>query len=300
MTARAIEDLCNLFQSATLRFRNPEVDCEHHDEQDGAENDVVSPAQVFHGDWIEELSADEAEICSDKVDRHSSASQGIREDLGGVRDGQRSPGNVVEEIVDEDESQDRASQPLIVGLRKLGVQHRPSNVGKKHAGRANQEQRTATNAVDQEGAAADRHDPVEDLQHTIDECLMGRRRDSNGVENEGQVIGQDAAAIPLGEKRDEKSQRRAMAVGTSSDQLEVAGRVLAGLFQFQRLGDFIQLELDQGRIFIATRVVFGQDTPGFFFLLIGHEPPGLVSNGAAACVGTTDRRDFGTQKTKAV
>lgn len=49
--------------------------------------------------------------------------------------------------------------------------------------------------------------------------------------------------------------------------------MLAGLFQFQRLGDFIQLELDQGRIFIATRVVFGQDTPGFFFLLIGHEPP---------------------------
>lgn len=131
-----------------LSFQERGSNRNHKECQNPAEYNIVVPCDGLHCYWVDELTADETSVCSDVVDSDGTAAKRVWEDLCGVGKGEWGPGNVVEEVINEDKYQHRVSKSLVMSFRKLGVQNCPRNVRAEHTGGGDQEKTTATYTID--------------------------------------------------------------------------------------------------------------------------------------------------------
>lgn len=74
---------------------------------------------------------------------------------------------------------------------------RTYNVGNGHTRRRPQEQRSSSELVDQQGTAADTRQHVEDLQTTIDQRLLRRVGNTDGVKHQSEVVRDNTVPTPL-------------------------------------------------------------------------------------------------------
>lgn len=70
----------------------------------------------------------------------------------------------------------------------------PNNITDEHASARPDEECSTSESVDQKGSAYS-CPKVEDLQEAVDECLIERIRDTDRIEDKGQVIADDTIGI---------------------------------------------------------------------------------------------------------
>ena len=88
----------------------------------------------------------------------------------------------------------------------------------QHANTRKEPESTTTSTVDHD-RSKNGGEEVEDLQNAVDQGLMERIGDANGVEDKGQVIRDDTASRPLGDHGNEKCHSKSLSVGTCLPEL---------------------------------------------------------------------------------
>lgn len=97
---------------------------------------------------------------------------------------------------------------------------RPDDVGDEHADTRPEKKGASAKTVDQEGCTQSGR-KVEDLEEAVDEGLVKGIRDADGVEDEREVVGDDADTVPLRKDAREDSNQGALPVtrrATRADQ----------------------------------------------------------------------------------
>lgn len=177
-----------MLQRTPLGFRKQEVNDDEQHCKNTAKNDIKLPADGFHRHWIDELADDQPD--ESRCVRHCNAAstQSIVKDLDWVCQKQGCPGNVVEEIVDEDKGHDGVSCSGVERGCEVCRERRPDDVADKHAGHRCEEQRAAAKSVNHKSACKHGGKPVEDLKQAIDEGLIRGFSDADGIEHEREVV----------------------------------------------------------------------------------------------------------------
>lgn len=210
----AVEEGGNLLERkravATARLDNEEVAVDDLEGEEHAEDDVVLPVELGHGDGVDVLVEDERGV-DGHLHRHETLGTNAEgQNLDRVGNEERRHGNVVESVEQEDEGDDTVTSVLVgvegntllrvtvvvnetLGL-KLGGRvavdsgaDRPADERDKHTASRGQEEEATTNAVDSE-SSHNGPEVVVDLEDTVDESLVTSRGDANGLEDNSEVV----------------------------------------------------------------------------------------------------------------
>lgn len=187
----ALKHFLNLLQGVALGLWEKEPDDDNEHGQDAAEDDVVLPSDLTHGDGVDLVSNHQTDKSADVHGGHTTATKGIWENLDDVRLEQRGPGDGVEEEGDEDEANDGFASLLTSRRIKVGAKSGPDGVRDEHAACRGEEQGSASEAIDQHGADKYGGQPVGDLKQTVDESLVLGIGDADCVENEDKIVAAD-------------------------------------------------------------------------------------------------------------
>lgn len=140
-------------------------------------------------------------VDSDKNANHEKGytylgSDPVGQNLGRVRDEQATEPQVVEDVVDEDEDNDRLARAL---APRLGVAGRPDRLDDErdqHADARGEEERATAELVDEE-ADADAGHELHDRQVPVDLQLRLAVRDADGGQDARQVVAHEGVSAPL-------------------------------------------------------------------------------------------------------
>ena len=147
-SSSAIESPVNLLECGTPCLDEQEVYSNQLDEQPTLEEEVELPASGVDANGDDVLRYSETGVRRQVLQQQTVGANLEAENLKWVRHVEGNPGEVVEEVVEEDHRDDTLAPGLVVLVRKLlGGQGDPDGEGAAHAGRRDQEKWTTTEAV---------------------------------------------------------------------------------------------------------------------------------------------------------
>lgn len=197
-------------RSGTAKVRDT-LECHVNDE-----TYVVFPADITKGDGVDVLIEDEGEGDDEAEDSEALGTEGIRENLEGVRYDQRSEGNIVGSIEQEDESDDRVSGGVTLGDGITSRANGLEDEEKQHASAGGNEEDPSSDTFDECGGGNGPRQ-IPNLEDTVDEeldCWVGN---SDCLEHLVEVVGDEAVPRPLGEPSNSNNNRQTLAVAGGVD-----------------------------------------------------------------------------------
>lgn len=136
----------------------------------------------------------------------------------------------------------------------------PDDVRDSHGYHAGEVQTTTPGLVDQQGSGAGREKAPQRQAYVEDELGLVVCN-ANGVEDNGQVIGDERISGPLEHREDVEGDQEPVAIPFGRQPFHLAGFLL-DLFHFQSRRDLRYAELDQLGVGVAVGVVLGKDISG--------------------------------------
>lgn len=192
----SVEMLGNFFQRSVSRLDVEDVDHDKFDGEPDAVDNVVLPADVSQGDWVDVLVEEEGGVDHEEHDGHTLSTDVVREDFDGVANQHTGPSPVVEEVVDVDEADDGVGGTSGAGDGEAGRADGPADEGDEHTGGGEEEELATTDLVDEE-AGEDGDEEVEDLEDTVDQVLGQGVGVANLIQDLGDVVRDETVAGPL-------------------------------------------------------------------------------------------------------
>ena len=261
--------------------------------------------EVVPGQGIGLGAEGEGGLDSDVHDHDALGAEMEGQNLEGVGDEQTREANVVEDAEDPDEEDLRDAEAVGVVVAVVhGGHDGPEREGDDHARDGSQEERAATNLVDEEGGV-DGARKIEnglagrDLWETKSATVGGFRNlvitytqllvlvgDTGAVVDQVHVVGDDGVTGVLGDETNGHDNGKSPPVALGLHEVEVA-RVLTGLLlELEGLANLAVLELNSGIVGIAVGVVLGQDLEGLLVPVLGNEPSGRLRDDCEGGSGT--------------
>jgi len=262
--------LCNLLERGVLGLDVEEVDDGQLDSEPAAVDDVVLPLDGVEGDGVDVLVEEEGNVDHEEDDGHALGADVVGQDLDRVADQQAGPGQVVEDVVDEDHGDDTlACARVALDLRGPG-QRSPDDKGQEHAGGGDEEEGAASDAVDEE-TLADGDDHVDDLEDTVDDELGLGVGDADLLEDNVDVVRDETVAGPLGEKTDGEQDDQTVTVALGLDQFHPAVTLEFGL-ELESVLDLLHLEQDNFILHVTVGVNVGKNLVSALLLTLPDVP----------------------------
>lgn len=237
---------------------------------DTVEN-VVFPAKVVKTNGVDLLVENQSDL-NKQVHQHETLGADVEwKNLDGVGNQKTGPGEVVSGGVDENHSNDGLSGSWVAVDSELSRAHRPNSERNKHTTSGSKEKRTTTKLVYSKGHT-ERNEPVVDRQTTVDLELSILAGDTDGVEDNSEVVRNQSVTGPLREQTSSHQQEKTMPVTLGGNKLTPSAGC-DGLFEGNSLSDLGVLELNERILFVTIGVVLGENLEGGLWLVLGHEPP---------------------------
>lgn len=268
--SRPIKQLCDLFQASSLRLGEEDIRDGQEYGQETAKYDVILPPDILHADWVHKGRNDQRHVDAQQLAGDALAPQTVRPQLRRVRHQERRVRDVVVEIEGKQAHDNDDAGCAVARVVVDGAARRPDDVRRQHAHAGPDEQRAPADAVHQDGGG-ERGAEVEDLEQPVDQGLVERVGDADGVEDEGQVVRHHADAVPLREGAQADGYEETFAVSGRGDEGGPGGR-LGGLLEADGRGDLGDFADDERAGVVAARVVAGEDCLGFGGAFLGDEP----------------------------
>lgn len=282
-----IEQRGGLFERTSLGLGGPEPDVDQFDNEPAAVDEVVLPLEGLEGDGVGVLIEDDGTHDGEIHDGETLCTDEERQDLDGVRDEERSIGDGVETVEDEDESEERASCSDVLGIF-VGSGHGGNDgIGYQHTSGGDDEERTTTGTFNVH-RSGNGNDKVVDGEDTVDEGLIVGVGDTDTVEHLGEVVRDKTVSRPLGEHADTdlkvllELECRLFRIETHDDPhaatisgcaekiepVDASSLVL----ESESLLDFVVLESDKRVRDITVCVPPGDDVLGLFVTALVDQP----------------------------
>jgi len=232
--------------------------------------DVVLPADLAQRNRIDVLVEEEGNVDREPDNRHALCADVVGQDLDRVADKQPRPRQVVECVVDIDHADDAVCRRLVPGDGVAGGADGPDDEGGEHAGCGDEEERATADFVDEE-THCHCDDAVPDGEDAVDDVLGGGVGVAYLVEDDVEVVGDEAVAGPLGEEARGDADDHAVAVALCADEFEPAVALVL-LLELDGVDDFLHFEDDDFVVHVAVGVGVGDDVVRLFLLAVGDEP----------------------------
>jgi len=184
-----VEMLRHFLERSIPCFNVEEVDDSEFDGQPAGVDDVVVPSDSAESDGVDVGVEEEGQVDGQEDDGETLGTDGVRENLGSVTDEKTGPSQVVEEVVDENNTKD-GTTGVVVGVARGGVAtggDGPGHVGEEHTSGGDEEETATTEGLDEETDTGG-GDGVEDGEDTVDDVLGGGVGVTNTVESLVQVV----------------------------------------------------------------------------------------------------------------
>lgn len=153
-------------------------------------------------------------------EREPATAQRVRVNFNRVRVRHGRVPDREEKRENEDERQHRAAILWIFILRERGVQSRPDDETAAHARRRDEPESASSDPVN-ERRGRDRAEPVPDLQQPVHQRLRRRVGDADGVQDEGEIVGNHRVAGPGAVETDDAGDGGAAAVRRTFEEVEI-------------------------------------------------------------------------------
>jgi hypothetical protein len=189
----SIEVLANLLKRSVAGFDVELPDDEELEGEPAAVDDVVLPLDGLEGNGVDVVVEEESEIDAQEHDSHTLGTDVVRQNLNRVSDQETREGDVVEDVVDEDESHDRVCSSVSCSNLEAGRTDSLDNESAHHTSGRDQEKSATADLVDKE-TLSDSDDHVDNLQDAVDDKLSVGVGDANLVENESEVVRNQAVS----------------------------------------------------------------------------------------------------------
>lgn len=193
----------------------------------------------------------------------------VWENLDGVTDQETRPSTVVEDVVDEDESNLSPSSSSDSMLGELGSADGPDAERSAHTGGGEEEKRATTELVNEE-THGDSSEEVDDVKDTVDLETSLWALDTSSFKDLVHVVRDETVARPLREesKRDENDKTVAVTLGLEQLNPSV---LLELLLESDGFTDFLVFDLDELVISVTASVCLGEDVECLLVLALLNE-----------------------------
>ena len=246
-----------------------------------AENDVGSPCDVVKSNWNAELVDEESSRGEQVGEGHSLGAHLEGEDLDWVKSLHWSPTERVEtlEYVDPGENGGgdwlwHGSNVLFGGVL-LDVGDRAGNSDTDPAEGARNvdadEHWATSKAVDHRGTGSG-EDDLDSVHADLDVGLLDITGDTSGIQEFGEIVGDDSVTSPLAKKGDDAVASKTVAGSSIDEQRSVIPPSLVGTVHLQVRLVLGHLKQDPSVLWVTLTVVLGEDGAGAVWLVVDVEP----------------------------
>lgn len=165
------------------------------DKQPDAVDNVVPPRDVLQRNRVDELIEPQCRINHQEHDGQPLSTDRVWEDLSRVADQKPGPSHIVEHVVYVHTGYNEVATCANLVLFVLGRRCCPDDESEEHASGCDQEQRSATNSIDDE-ALTDGDDDVEDLKAAVDDVLGSSGCDTDILKDDVEIVRGDSISRP--------------------------------------------------------------------------------------------------------
>jgi hypothetical protein len=193
-----IEQGGSLLEGPSLGLESPEPDVDQFEDEPASVDEVVLPLEGVEGDGVGVLVENDGTHDGEVHRSQTLGADEERQDLDSVRDEERSIGDGVETVEDEDEREEGTTSTSVLSLFVRSGHGSDDGIRDKHTSGRDDEEWATTSLLDGHGCG-DGDDEVVDGEDTVDEGLIVRARDADTVQDLGEVVGDKTVSGPLGE-----------------------------------------------------------------------------------------------------
>ena len=265
-----VEVLGNLLKRSVLGLDVEEPDNDKLNGQPAAVDDVVLPSNGVEGDWVDVLVEEERNVDHQEHESHTLGTEVVWENLASVTDEETRPGHVVEGVVDEDHDNDTSGGTLGALLGKDGGADGPDDEACEHTAGGDQEKSAATDLVNEE-ALTDGDDGVTDLEDTVDDELSVGVGNTDLVEDDVDVVGNETVTRPLGEETSGQENDQTVTVTLGADELLPAVTLELGL-HLESVLDLLKLENNDLVVEVTVGVDVRENLVGTLLVTLADVP----------------------------
>lgn len=201
--------------------------------------------------------------------------------LNSVPNQQAGPSQVIESVVDEDNSNNGSSSGLFLVHDCVLGSDSPSNEGNHHSESRDQEKRSSPGLVDRERHSGC-NNQIPDRQDAVDQILGLGGGDTDLIEDVADIVGYKGVTRQLGEKTGANADKHSVAVTLGRPELRNAALGELGL-ESDGLLDLGELVLNKFVVNVSVGVGIGEDDQGLFVAVARNKPSGRFRNSPDAC-----------------
>jgi len=267
----AIEEGGSFFECAIPGLKDEQVAVDELEKDPNNVDNVVLPPNGSEGDRVNVLVEDEGEGDDEVENVETLGTNRVGQDFDGVGDDERGEGNIVETVVEEDESNDCVAGGFVLVEGVLGGANGLEQEHDEHASGRGQEKLSTTETFAHEGSGYC-DEQIPDLETTIDTELGEWVGDTDGVENFGKVVRNETVAGPLREEGEGNDDPHAAEVTTGGEEGFVANVGGDGTIKLDSSLDFLEFVSNEGVSIVTTSVPESEDLPSFLLLALGDQP----------------------------
>jgi len=265
-----IEVLGNFLKRSVPGLDEEEVDNGQFKSQPAVVDNIVLPCDVLDGNWVDVVVEEQSAVDEEEHDGETLGTNLERKNLDGVTDQETGPSQVVAGIVQVNHSNDSTtSSNASFGLTLLRADC-PCNEADQHTTGGKKEKWATSKAIDHEShGTSDNHVP--DLKATVDDKLGVLISDTDLVENEIDVVGNERVTGPLREKTSSQADEHPVSVSLGREE-NFDALVVEFAFEGNSLLDFDKLMADEVVIEVSVGVVLGKNGKSLLMAVDGDQP----------------------------